>query len=47
MRNASVKKKKVQMEIVICYNSGINIVGRYRTLCCGNVGSLYVFLLYL
>lgn len=28
MRNASMKKKKVQMEIVICYHSIINIVSR-------------------
>lgn len=34
-------KKEVQMEIVICYNSRINIVSRYQMLCCANVSSLF------
>lgn len=37
-------KINVQMEIIICSNSRVS---RYKTLCCGTVGSLYVFFIYL
>lgn len=42
MQNAFYEKN-VQMEIVICCNSRINKVSRYRMLCCGSVSSLYAF----